>query len=66
MTTCAMVLGAVPLMFATGSGFEMRRQIGAVVVWGMVVGTFFTLFAVPLLYNVMSKTKKNDAASGQQ
>jgi multidrug efflux pump len=57
MTTCAMVLGAVPLMFASGAGFEMRRQIGTVVVWGMTIGTLFTLFVVPILYTMLSKRK---------
>ena len=58
MTTLAMVLGSVPLMLASGAGFEMRRQIGAVIVWGMTIGTFFTLFVVPLLYSLISRKQK--------
>lgn len=52
MTTSAMVLGAVPLAIATGSGSEVRRQIGIVIVGGMSLGTVFTLFFIPCLYVV--------------
>ena len=38
MTTGAMVLGAVPLALATGAGAESRRQIGWVIVGGMLLG----------------------------
>ncbi|HEY6597841.1 MAG TPA: efflux RND transporter permease subunit, partial [Pseudomonadales bacterium] len=50
MTTGAMVLGAVPLAFATGPGAEARNDIGWVIVGGMTVGTLFTLFVVPTVY----------------
>ncbi|MBM3733372.1 MAG: efflux RND transporter permease subunit [Acidimicrobiia bacterium] len=50
MTTGAMVLGAVPLALAAGAGAESRRQIGWVIVGGLLVGTFFTLYVVPAVY----------------
>ena len=50
MTTGAMVLGSLPLAIATGAGAESRQQIGMVIVGGLLVGTFFTLFVVPTLY----------------
>lgn len=50
MTTFAMVLGAVPLAIATGAGSESRSQIGWVVVGGMSLGTFFTLYVLPAVY----------------
>ncbi len=50
MTTFAMVLGALPLAFATGAGAESRRQIGWVIVGGMSIGTIFTLFVLPAVY----------------
>src|SRR5690606_34029848 len=46
-TTGAMVLGSLPLAFASGAGAEARNQFGWVVVGGMGNGTFFTLFVVP-------------------
>ncbi len=54
MTTGAMVLGAVPLAFATGAGAEARHQIGWVIVGGMGFGTIFTLFVVPVVYLLLS------------
>ncbi len=54
MTTGAMVLGAVPLAFATGAGAEARHQIGWVVVGGMSFGTVFTLLIVPVVYLLLS------------
>jgi len=54
MTTGAMVLGAVPLAIATGAGAESRHQIGWVIVGGMVFGTMFTLFVVPVVYLLLA------------
>ncbi|MCY4413722.1 MAG: efflux RND transporter permease subunit [Alphaproteobacteria bacterium] len=51
MTTAAMIMGAVPLIIAVGAGAESRRQIGWVIAGGMIIGTFFTLFVVPLVYD---------------
>jgi multidrug efflux pump len=53
MTTGAMVLGAVPLALASGAGAESRRQIGWVIVGGLLVGTFFTLFVIPTVYTLI-------------
>jgi multidrug efflux pump len=55
MTTGAMVLGAVPLALATGAGAESRQDIGWVVVGGLLVGTLFTLFVIPVVYTYVSK-----------
>lgn len=52
MTTFAMVLGAIPLAFATGPGYEARQQIGWVIAGGMSIGTVFTLFVIPFVYLV--------------
>lgn len=63
MTTLAMVLGALPLAFASGAGAEARRQIGAVIVGGMTLGTLFTLFVVPVVYTLL--TRKNIPSDSQ-
>jgi multidrug efflux pump len=52
MTTAAMVLGAVPLAVAHGAGAESRQAIGWVVVGGLLLGTFLTLFVIPTMYSV--------------
>ncbi|QJR10639.1 Multidrug resistance protein MexB [Usitatibacter rugosus] len=58
MTTGAMVLGAVPLAFATGAGAESRQQIGWVIVGGMLLGTLLTLFVVPTAYTLLARKHK--------
>jgi multidrug efflux pump len=50
MTTAAMVLGVVPLAFATGAGAAGRRAMGIVLLTGLSIGTLFTLFIVPAVY----------------
>lgn len=58
MTTAAMVLGALPLALASGSGAETRHQIGWVIVGGMLIGTFFSLIVVPVAYSYFAKFKR--------
>ena len=53
MTTAAMVLGAVPLALAHGAGAESRQAIGWVIVGGLLLGTFLTLFVIPTVYSVL-------------
>ena len=55
MTTAAMVLGALPLVLATGAGAESRTQIGWVIVGGMTFGTLLTLYVVPSVYAIMGR-----------
>ncbi|MDR1063511.1 MAG: efflux RND transporter permease subunit [Azoarcus sp.] len=55
MTTGAMALGAIPLALAAGAGAESRQQIGWVIVGGLLLGTFFTLFVVPTVYTLMAR-----------
>ena len=58
MTTGAMVLGAVPLALATGAGAESRQQIGWVIVGGMSLGTFLTLFVIPVVLSFVGAHHK--------
>lgn len=55
MTTFAMVLGSLPLALARGAGCEIRIPLGAVIVGGMIVGTVFTVFIVPVVYTYISE-----------
>ena len=50
MTTGATVLGVVPLLLAFGAGANSRFSIGLMIAAGMLVGTLFTLFVVPVFY----------------
>ncbi|KLU16681.1 MULTISPECIES: MexW/MexI family multidrug efflux RND transporter permease subunit [Xenorhabdus] len=55
MTTAAMVIGLIPLLFASGAGANSRFGIGLVIVTGMLVGTFFTLFVLPTIYVFLAR-----------
>lgn len=50
MTTGAMILGAIPLIIASGAGAEARHAIGIIIVAGLGFGTIFTLFVLPRIY----------------
>jgi len=54
MTSAATVFGHLPLVFVTGPGSQARNSIGMVLVTGMVVGTVFTLFVVPVFYSLIA------------
>ncbi len=56
MTTAAMVLGVLPLVFARGEGGASRYAIGLVISSGLAIGTLFTLFVVPGVYMLIGAT----------
>ncbi len=60
MTTAAMVLGVMPLVFATGNGAAARFAMGLVIATGLAIGTVFTLFVVPAFYLLLAR--RNPAA----
>lgn len=54
MTSAATVFGHFPLVLVSGPGAEARNSIGIVLVTGMIVGTLFTLFVVPVFYSLIA------------
>ncbi len=52
MTSFATIVGHFPLVIATGAGAGARNSIGIVLVCGMLIGTFFTLFILPTIYSL--------------
>jgi multidrug efflux pump len=57
MTTAATVMGHFPLIIATGPGAGARNSIGIMLVSGMIIGSVFTLFVVPSIYMLISRTR---------
>ncbi|MDQ7785484.1 MAG: multidrug efflux RND transporter permease subunit [Desulfomonilaceae bacterium] len=55
MTALAFIFGVVPLVTASGPGYEMRQAVGTAVFSGMVGVTFFGLFLTPVFYVVLRK-----------
>jgi multidrug efflux pump len=55
MTTLTMMLGSLPLALASGAGAEARREIGWVIVGGLLIGTLLTLFVVPVVYSLFGR-----------
>jgi len=61
MTTAATALGHFPLVLVTGAGAEARNSIGIILVAGMLIGTFFTLFVLPCVYLLFAQNhSQND------
>ncbi len=58
MTTAAMVLGVLPLVFASGAGAASRFSMGLVISTGMSIGTLFTLFVVPTFYTMIAHDRR--------
>ncbi|MEK9662008.1 MAG: efflux RND transporter permease subunit, partial [Alphaproteobacteria bacterium] len=62
MTVISTILGAVPLVIATGAGAESRVAIGSVIVGGLGLALVLTLFLTPVLYNLMAGLSKPRSA----
>jgi multidrug efflux pump len=50
MTTCAAIFGAMPLVFATGAGVELRQPLGITILGGLLVSQLLTLYTTPVVY----------------
>lgn len=50
MTSFAFILGLMPLVFASGVGAEGNRSIGTGAVGGLLIGTIFGVFVIPILF----------------
>jgi multidrug efflux pump len=62
MTSAATVFGHFPLVLVSGPGAAARNSIGIVLVTGMIVGTVFTLFVVPVFYSLIAATHRPEPA----
>ena len=53
ITTFTSVFGMLPLVIAPGSGSELYRGLGAIIVGGLTCATLFTLLVIPLLFSLV-------------
>ncbi|MFJ3483343.1 MdtB/MuxB family multidrug efflux RND transporter permease subunit [Pseudomonas sp. NPDC090202] len=65
MTTLAALFGAIPLMFATGSGAELRQPLGLVMVGGLLVSQVLTLFTTPVIYLFFDRLGRRFRSEGK-
>ncbi len=66
MTTLAALFGALPLMFSTGSGAELRQPLGLVMVGGLLVSQVLTLFTTPVVYLFFDRLARRSQGKGTQ
>ena len=62
MTVLSTVLGAVPLVLASGAGAESRFSIGIVIIGGFLFASLLTLFLTPVLYDLMQSDPSEEGA----
>ena len=58
MTALAMILGMLPMALALGEGAELNAPLGRAVIGGLIAATGMTLFVVPAVYSIFSRTLK--------
>jgi multidrug efflux pump len=55
MTTLAALLGALPLAFSFGIGYEYRRPLGIAIIGGLIVSQMLTLYTTPVIYVALQR-----------
>jgi HAE1 family hydrophobic/amphiphilic exporter-1 len=58
MTSLAMVIGLLPMMFASGVGKNGNQTLGAAAVGGMLIGTLFQIIVVPGLFVIFQSLQE--------
>lgn len=66
MTAFSTLMGAIPLILATGAGSESRVLLGIVIFSGVLMTTITTLFVVPVVYNLLARNTGSPEAVAQK
>ena len=69
MTSLSTMIAMIPLVIGNigpGAGEGSRLAVGATILGGMIISTFFTLYVTPTMYVLLTKnTKRIDAVDLQ-
>lgn len=66
MTTVSTVVGAVPLVMATGPGEASRNVLGIVVLFGVTIAALLTLYVVPGFYQLLARRTQSPEAVAKE
>jgi len=66
MAALTTAIGSLPLIMSSGAGSETRLVIGTVILSGVTVATFFTLFMVPAMYRLWAQHSASPKATGRK
>lgn len=64
MTAFVASLGFLPMALSHGAGAEVQRPLATVVIGGLLIATFLTLFVLPVLYILFERVGKKKSAKG--
>ena len=59
MTTLAAVIGALPIALGYGADGASRRPLGLVIVGGLIVSQFITLYVTPVIYLYLERFQES-------
>ena len=65
MTSFVASLGFLPMALSHGAGAEVQRPLATVVIGGLLLATFLTLFVLPILYILFEKIGKRNSANSK-
>ena len=66
MTTFAASLGALPIALGLGAGSQAREPLGLIIVGGLIVSQFVTLFLTPVVYIYLDKLKRHKSQPSEE